>query len=284
MHRALAWIAATFFGATVASTAAAQNVSKDNYPQRVTARPLTLPQWMVELHVEAMIDISRDRVFKDISLPPDVYVGLTDKFTLGLEHSKKIGTYGLPGTAPFCIGGNYCAAGKVYDQVAVDGKYSVLRDDKFELAVHGILGGQSLDPFGLATRIGVAGRWRPHEIFTLDFDPGLGIGITNRDNFRVFRGLSAGNKEFLYLPVRGTIQANDMISIFADLYFLVPFDEFSQIYRFGVNVGAGFAVTQRIDVGPELRLPSLLSGSAYDNTPQGGFNARQLGAFANFRF
>lgn len=283
MHRAFAWIATALFGLTaVASSASAQNVTKENYPQAVTARPLTLPQWMVELHVEAMIDISDDRVFKDVSLPPDVYLGITDKFTIGIEHSKQIGTYGLPGTAPFCIGGDNCIArDKVYDQVAIDGKYSVLRDEKFELAVHGILGGQSLDPFGLATRIGVAGRWRPAPIFALDFTPGLGIGISNRD---AFRGLSFGNKEFLYLPARGTIQATEMISIFADLYFLIPFDRFDQVYRLGVNLGAGFAVTNRIDVGPELRLPSLISGEAYDNSSFGGFNCRQLGAFANFRF
>lgn len=282
MHRALAWIATALIGATAASTASAQHVSKESYPQAVTARPLTLPQWMVELHVEAMIDISRDRVFKDISLPPDVYLGITDKFTLGIEHSRQMGVYGLPGTAPFCIGGDYCIArDKVYDQVALDGKYSVLREEKIELAVHGMLGGQSLDPFGFGLRLGVAGRWRPAPIFALDFQPGLGIGISNRN---YFRGLAAGNKEYLYLPARGTIQATEMISLFADLYFLMPFDRFSDVYRLGINLGAGFAVTKNIDIGPEFRLPALISGNSYDNSDFGGFNGRQLGAFANFRF
>ncbi len=280
---ALASLAALGFLA-VASPALAQTVTKENYPREVVNRPLTLPQWMVELHVEAMIDISKGRVFKDISLPPDVALGITDDFTLGIEHSKTMGVHGYPGTAPFCIGGNSCVKGKVYDQVAIDGKYQVIRKEEFQLAVHGLLGGESLDPFGLAIRGGVLGRWHPAPIFALDFDPGLGIGITNRDSIGTFRGVAAGNKEFLYLPVRATIQATELISAHADVYLLVPFDDFNQIYRFGVNLGMGFAVTNRIDVGPELRLPTLLSGNAYDRGPGGGFDVRQLGAFANFRF
>lgn len=289
MHRALGRIGAlaslvALAVMSAAAPAAAQTVSKENYPRPVTSRPLTLPQWMVELHVEAMIDISNGRVFKDISLPPDVALGITDDFTLGIEHSKTMGVYGYPGTAPFCIGGNDCWKGKVYDQVAIDGKYQVIRKEEFQLAVHGLIGGQSLDPFGLAIRGGVLGRWHPAPIFALDFDPGLGIGITNRNDLGTFRGLAYGNREFLYLPVRATIQATELISAHADVYMLMPFDRFGQLYRFGVNLGMGFAVTNRIDVGPELRLPTLLSGSAYDAGNRGGFNERQLGAFANFRF
>lgn len=286
MHRTLGCLGALVACGVMAfsSTAAAQNVTKENYPREVTSRPLTLPQWMVELHVEGMIDISNGRVFKDISLPPDVAVGITNDFTLGIEHSKTMGVYGYPGTAPFCIGGNYCAKGLVYDQVAFDGKYQVIRKEEFQLAVHGLIGGESLDPFGLAVRGGVLGRWRPAPIFALDFDPGLGIGITNRNDVGTFRGLAAGNKEFLYLPVRGTIQATEAISAHADLYFLIPFDQFDAVYRFGVNLGMAYAINNRIDVGPELRLPTLLSGDAYDFRNGGGFNVRQLGGFANFRF
>ena len=99
--------------------------------------------------------------------------------------------------------------------------------------------------------------------------------------------MSAGNQEFLYLPARATIQATEAISAYLDLYFLIPFDQFNQIYRLGVNLGMGYAITNRIDVGPELRLPALVSGRLYDASnggDGGGFNVRQLGGFANFRF
>ena len=288
MQRTLAtWTAALALLGTASTASAQTHFTKEDYPRAVTARPLTLPQWMVELHVEALIDLSRGRAFKDISLPPDVSLGITDDFTLGINHSQTMGVVPYPGAAPFCIGGENCVKGKVYDQVALDAKYQVIRKEQVQLAVHGILGGESLSPFGLALRGGVSGRWRPADIFALDFDPGLGIGITNRKTFGpkggVFRGVASGNQEFLYLPLRATVQATEAVSAYVDLYFLAPFDQFSHVYRFGVNVGLAVAVTNRIDVGPEFRLPTLLSGNAYDPN-LGDANTRQIGGFANFRF
>lgn len=279
MHRALAWFAAIQLGLiSFASSASAQ--SKENYPQQQTARPITLPQYMFELHGELMFDISNDRVFKDVSMSPDVFFGITDDFTLGIEHSKTMGVYNVPGTAPLCIGGDrYCT--NFYDQVAFDGKYRVIKKDELQLAVHGMLGGQSLDPIGLGMRAGVLLRWHPAPIFSLDFDPGLGIGFTNRDTAGAFRFMTAGNKEFLYLPARANIQATEALSFFGDLYFLLPFDEAGDIVRFGTNLGLQYAVTNRVDIGGEFRLPVLIHGDAYNNT---GFNVRQIGVFANFRF
>lgn len=279
MHRAFVWLA-TILGATLAaSSAAAQSSSKDAYPLRVTARPLTLPQYMAEIHAEAMFNISRGNVFKDVSLTPDVYFGITDDVQVGINHSKTMGVYTGPSTAPLCIGGNtQCYGGKVYDQIALDGLFRVLKKDELQLGIHGILGGQTLDPFGLALRVGAQLRWKPVDVLSLDFDPGLGIGITNRD--RSFKAISNGNKEYLYLPMRANVQVLDALTVFGDVYLVLPFDRAGDLVRFGTNVGAQYAITNKIDVGAEFRLPFLIHGDAYRNT---GFDVRQTGVFANFR-
>lgn len=280
MHRALAWFAAFLGMTTAAAHASAQNASKEAYPQSVTSRPITLPQYMFEVHAEAMFNISNNHVFGSVSLSPDAYFGITDDIQIGINHSKTMGVYNVPGTAPLCIGGDNECTG-VYDQVAVDGLFRVLNKDQFQLGVHGIVGGQSLDPFGLALRAGVLGKWKPAEIFALEFDPGLGIGITNRDSLGAFRAVSYGNKEYLYLPARGTIQATEALSFFMDLYMVLPFDHAGDLVRLGTNLGGQYAITNKIDVGGEFRLPVLIHGDAYRNT---GFDVRQLGVFANFRF
>ncbi len=278
MRRALVW-SATILGAALAASSAQAQTSKDAYPQAVTSRPITLPQYMAEIRAEAMFNISRNNVFKDVSLTPDVYFGITDDVQVGINHSKTMGIYTGPSTAPLCIGGNsQCYGGKVYDQVAIDGLFRVLKKDEFQLGVHGILGAQSLDPFGMGVRVGVFGRWKPADIFSLDFDPGLGIGITNRD--RSFKAISAGNKEYLYLPMRANVQATEALTIFGDVYTVLPFDRAGDFIRFGTNLGAQYAITNKIDVGAEFRLPFLIHGEAYRNT---GFDVRQIGVFANFR-
>lgn len=267
--------------ATLAPVAHAQTVTKGTYPTEVIRRPLTLPKNMVQIRAEAMIDLSNRSAFDALSLSPDIHYGVTDDFQLGIEHSKTMGVYSTTTTRPLCIG--ECAKDKVYDQVAIDGKYSVVRGD-FDLAIHGQIGATSLDPFGLAVRGGVLGRYRFSDVFALEFNPGIILGVTNRRDLRTYKGVSSGNREAMHLPVRAVIQATEQLSFFGDLYMVAPFNDFDDIYRFGMNLGGGYAINRQIDVGGELRLPVLIGGDAYRSPISPGLNARELGAFANFRF
>lgn len=213
---------------------------------------LTLPagKAFVQLFVE--MNLSKDSAFEPVSIAPDIYYGVSDDLTLGLVHSSR-GTTGLFGGVGqgLCITGEDGGCPKVYDNVGLAARYHLWRSGGLTLAADGGLFGLALDPFSLALKLGVAGRFQSGAL-SVELAPNVFIGLTERDG---------GNKETLFVPATFMYGVLPQLGIAAQLGLVLPFSN-TDAYMFGASIGAQFFATDKIILNAVFSLPALAGGSA----------------------
>lgn len=246
---------------------------------KTTGTSLTLGKGKIVIGGSTLnINLTTDLVAKPVSIAPSIYYGVSDKLTVGLTHDNGTTrwtprpairsffvsaggiTIAAAGGSGICVTGDENGCADVYNNFGADVLYSI-KDEQFSLAGHGGFDVNSIDPFALAVRVGVLGRYAVTPEFSIVFDPRLSFGITERD---------AGNKETIDVPVWAWYQINAQLGAYVNLGINGPLDGFGDAYGIPLGIGATYAVNEQLSAGLDFSFLNLLGEG-------GGGDARALG-------
>ncbi|MBT8493393.1 MAG: hypothetical protein KJO07_10085, partial [Deltaproteobacteria bacterium] len=138
------------------------------------------------------------------------------------------------------------------------------------LAVEGGLVARSYDPFALALKVGVVGRWERKALSVL-FGLNLFAGLSERD---------AGNKEVINIPITAMYALNAKAAVGLQTGISLPFEDAGDFYRVPVALGGRYMVTPKAHVDLIFTLPFLLSGIE----PINGVDSRVLTLAGGYAF
>ena len=214
-------------------------------PTDFVARPLVLATGEIEGAVTLEVNLSKAATGVPLSLAPDVWVGITPRFTLGLVHSQRsvdqIGT-----GSSFCLRGTDLACDRIYEGSGLDARYSVL-DGPLAVAPRVRLLLRDTDPVKPAVTLGTQARWTRGR-FAITTDPYLRLGLANRDK---------GNRAALVVPLWFEIQPTCRWVVALH----VGWDTDLAVIRDGWHVPVGLVVGvhpyKRLELGLEAGFPSL---------------------------
>ncbi len=234
--------------------------TRDNWPDELVKRPLTLAEGLTQIDLPVAFNLSKDSAGKPVFIPLHLAYGVTDGFTLALTH--QIG---------LCLSGTSNGCPKVYNDVGLQGLFSLVPSGPFQAALAaGIVLPSITDPFTAAAVVGFDTRAGNGPI-ALRIDPRLQIGLNQRDG-TLTTPTSAGsapNREVLSIPVTLQLQATPNVALSVGSGILGPLNpvigSFSDYYAVPLTFGAAYTTSQ-LDVGAaftfaNLRSQGLLSGT-----------------------
>lgn len=228
---------------------------------------LALPQGGILLDAFLEANLSKSAAFKPVSLSPDLWYGATDELTLGLVHSS-VGATGFLGG----VGDSLCLVGKsdgcahFYQDVGLDARYRLIAP----LVIDAGLFVRSFDPFWLAAKIGLAGRWRFDKAI-IEVNPSLFLGFTHRDPL---------NKDTFFLPVTASYQVMDKLDLSLQTGVQVRLEQASDNYRIPLSIAARYQFDSHFGAGLAFTLPMLIAPSAAPH----GFDVRTLMLGGSYAF
>jgi hypothetical protein len=242
---------------------------------------LTLPNGQALLDAFVGVNLASGAVGKPFSLSPDLWYGATDDVTVGLVHSG-LGTSGFIGKADtsLCLAGESNGCGKVYPNVGVDVRYK-LTTGGFALAANGGLYILAFDPFQLAIKLGIAGRWHSGKL-AIELTPNVFLGLTNRSPAPMMVGMmmvtAPANQEVLNLPVTALYSLVPKLLLAVQTGAVLPLENLGDGFAIPLSIGSLLQATDSFSLSVAFSLPFLASGGT-----QSGFDARTLtigGAYA----
>jgi hypothetical protein len=140
-----------------------------------------------ELDARLVTEVGIGRDFGvPISLAPDVWYGVTSRWTLGITHSRASIDL-VDAGASLCVHDDGLACPTVYRGSQLDVRW-LARDD---VALRGRLLVRDVDPWKPAVALGALAQWRAGR-FSIVTDPYLRIGLAHRDE---------GNRDAIVVPV-----------------------------------------------------------------------------------
>jgi hypothetical protein len=242
---------------------------------------LTLPRGGLLLEAFLEMNLASGAVGKPFSLSPDLWYGATDELTVGLVHSG-VGASGFIGAAgnALCLTGTSGGCAKVYPGVGLDVRYKLpTKAGGFVWAADGGLYALAVDPFQLALKLGIAGRWHAGSL-AVELAPNLLLGLTNRSPPAPAMGMVATppNQEVLNIPVTGLYSVTPSIALAVQLGFVLPLENLGDAFAIPLSIGGHVQATDAITLNLAFSLPFLVAGGALS-----GFDARTLtigGAYA----
>jgi hypothetical protein len=235
-------------------------------------RGMTMGKGAINVDVVVAIGLSDGAEGDPISISPDIWYGVGPKLDLGLVHST-MGTTGFVGLldpASICVTGDFCDFVDPYHNVGLEGRFALKDGSPMGLAVNGGLFARNFDPFQLALKAGIMGRYMAGKI-SVEFAPNIFIGITERDS---------GNEEFLFIPVLAVFHASPKLGIGVQSGILGPLDGFGDAMQIPLSVGAHIMATDQIGLGAAFSFPAIVGGDA---VLIDGVDARTLTVWANYR-
>lgn len=240
-----------------------------------TTERVTLPEGRVLIRAAVELELSKGAAFDKVSLSPDVWYGVDNKLTIGLVHSAA-GSSGVVGGvgSSLCFTSDTC---DVYHNVGIDARYH-LKDGKLTFAGEGGLYVGNFDPFQLAVKLGIVGRYRPSPTSKLavDITPNLVLGLTSREP-EMGTGMNAvevsANQETLALPVMAWYAVIPKLSVGLQVAFVAPLETAGDSFVVPVSIGGSYQVSERIVLNLAFTLPAVAGGSEVKAT---GVDARSL--------
>ncbi len=263
-------LAAGFLAGFLSAPAAAQEsvldrpIEKEGWPAEFTRRPLTLARDMLELMVPLDVTLSARRAGEPVFLAPSLYYGVTDALTLGVRHFLGL-----------CLSGSAHGCPKTYNDVGLDALWRLVHEAGSELAVGASLDASPIsDPFTLSGEVRIVGRFG--NPIALALAPSLNFGLNQR-NAPIVKAtamafplatypfgwveLSAGNREFLSLPVALTLQLTPVLAVSVASALDGPLDpptgDFGDFYRIPVGAAVVVSPTNAFDAGLSFTLLNL---------------------------
>ncbi len=164
-------------------------------PRDLVGRPLVLARGELEAHLVAELSLRRDAFAAPISLAPDVWLGVTPRWTIGVVHSSR--SLGLvEDGATLCFRGRPpYGCDRAYNGSGVDARWS-WREGPLAVAPRARLVLRDVDPWKPAVTAGALVRWTRGR-FAVASDPYLRLGLANRDR---------GNRAALVVPIWLAVQ------------------------------------------------------------------------------
>src|SRR5882724_3104641 len=151
---------------TTLSTAHADEMEAGAPPAATASgiEQVTLPKGRVLLDVALEANLSTDQVFKPFSISPDLWYGVTDELSVGVVHSSLgstgfVSNFTLFGGDALCVSGSDNGCLHPYNNVGIDARYKLKLGDLAFAAEYGLFARSLNDPFALAAKLGVVGRW-----------------------------------------------------------------------------------------------------------------------------
>lgn len=283
----------TFVGVVLSATLATARADTPSDPEAppTAATPvpaggvdqLTLPRGQLLLDAFAEINLSSGAVFKPFSLSPDLWYGATDDITVGLVHSG-LGASGFIGGVgdALCLTGTSGGCGKLYPGLGLDVRYK-LKIGNLAWAADGGLYARALDPFQLAIKLGIAGRWHSGQL-AVEFLPNLFLGLTNRSPAApaVMPGTMAvavaTNQEVLSVPVTGLYSLTPQLALALQLGVVLPLENLGDGYAIPLSIGGHYQATDSLNLNLAFSLPRLVAKAP------SGFDVRTLTLGGTYAF
>lgn len=231
---------------------------RDNWPEALTKRPITLPATLIDLRVPLVLNLSKDSELEPWFVAPSAAIGVTDEVTLR-AYTPENGT-------GVCLAGSAHGCNERWNDLAAEVIYGFSRSEQQQLAFRGGLEAYRMaDPLLLALKLGgVYKTTIGNMAIVLGGD--FRIGLTERD---------AGNvRETFTLYAEPQVQLTETVAIFAEIQGEVELDpeattsgvgiDISDTLRVPFAVGAEWALMHRVSLGGKLRFGNLFGhgGSA----------------------
>lgn len=219
----------------------------------------------VVISVPLAIGLNSGNAGEPISIPLDVYYGVSDDLTIGLNHSGVI-----QGVGPYSAGPGLCltsdSCGKTYDNLNLDALFRLV-PGTLQVAGHGGIDFRSFDLSWIALRLGALLKAPLGENIAIVADPYLSFGLNKRDD---------GNKDWLNLPVAVQFQTASGVRIAGQTGLSGPLDGFGDAYRGWLGAFASVGVNEKIDAFASFVFNDLFgkNGSADYRTLVVGANIR----------
>ena len=181
-------------GALAAALVAARRLARAE-PRDLVARPLALPRGGVEAHLVAELSLRPYELAAPTSLAPDVWLGVSRRWTVGVVHSAQ--SLGLVGDgATFCFRGRPpFGCDRAYNGSGVDARWS-WREGPLAVAPRARLVMRDVEPWKPAATAGALVRWTRGR-YAVSADPYLRLGLANR---------ARGNRAALVVPIWLAVQ------------------------------------------------------------------------------
>ena len=231
-------------------------------PSAAAGDQLALPggAFLIDGFVE--ISLSKDAVFKPISLTPDLWYGATDELTLGLVHSS-IATTGFIGGAgdSLCLTGSSNGCAHLYKDVGVDVRYRIASPWSIDA---GLFAANVSNPFLAVLKAGASGRWRFDKL-VLELQPNLLVALNNRTSGSAATAMVAAvtpNNERLDLPVTIGYEVAPKVELEGQTGVSLPFSQVGEFYQVPLAVGVRYRVDDHLALGFAFALPALLGGNS----------------------
>lgn len=238
------WLIALAILASASVTARAE-------PNDVIAHPLVLPAGGIEAAVTAEIDLAPRRIGRPLSLAPDLWFGVTSRWTVGVIHSNASISRIAPG-ASYCFRHTPLVCDRTYSNAGLDVRYRA-RAGALAVAPRLRVLIRDVDPWKPAVTAGALVRWTRGR-FAITSDPYLRVGLANTDR---------GNRAALFVPVVFAIQPVRRIA--AILH--TGYDTDLAVWRDGWHVPMAFGLRARVTSQLELGvLGGLTSALGAQNT------------------
>jgi len=220
---------------------------------------------LVQVNVEA--NVSADKVFKPVSIAPDVSYGLTSDLTVSLIHST-VGTTGFRGGTGrgICVTGtdNGCGGG-LYNNAGVEALFAPLHG----MVAAGLVAGfyvnpgaaTSAAPNGYDVKLGAKAKLTAGAL-ALSFNPSVFIATNRRD-------ATPPNPDLLYLPLGVTYKvAQPFTAGLGTGVFSLDISNFSSNFSIPLGVNGMYAIDPHLAVGGSFTFAKLTGASALrDATP-----------------
>jgi hypothetical protein len=163
-------------------------------PRDLVTRPLVLDAGSIDARVTTEINLQKNRYGRPLSLAPDVWYGVTSRWTIGLIHSNP-SVDRIDAGATFCLRRFQTRCDRLYRGSGIDVRWSWLTGP-LSVAPRARLLLRDVDPMKPAITAGALVRWTRGR-FAVESDPYLRLGLANRD---------LGNRAALVIPVLLAVQ------------------------------------------------------------------------------
>jgi hypothetical protein len=195
--------------------------------------------------------------FQPTALAPDGWYGFSGALSFGVVHSEygQTGFWGGQGDG-LCFTGSSSGCAAAYSRLGALARYRLYREGQAELAADGGILVRQTDPFALALKVGVVGRYLLSPSVFLEGGASLLVGISNRE----VNGVPL-NKELFSLPVALLYQVGSDAVIFGQTGLSAFVENLGDTVRIPLSVGGYYSFNASFAGAAVFSLPGLIAGS-----------------------
>ncbi|HVV84504.1 MAG TPA: hypothetical protein VHE35_15655 [Kofleriaceae bacterium] len=222
-------------------------VSSDPDGLVAVRRGIQGPAGLLSARVTLGINLSSDLVGKPISLAPDIYYAVTDRFQLGLVHDGPMRWQSRPG-AGLCLTGQDGGCPHVYDNAGVDAMLGLVYGNQLHLSAHGALYVTSFDAGTAMVAVGAAAKLHLGDALALFADFQLGFFLDDR----------AVNDDGLFMPIELQYQVGAPTTLKVLSGVSGSLSAFGDTVEVPLGLGLVRNLGEHLDVGARFSFDNLL--------------------------